>query len=74
MDTTRNETRSDALREQNLREDQCTYEEPDALTIPQVVKARYDNEGMALRWLRISLKGQDDITNVVRINRQDGFS
>ena len=64
MDTTRNETRSDALREQNLREDQWTYEEPDALTIPEVVKARYDNEGMALRWLRISLKGQDDITNV----------
>ena len=64
MDTTRNETRSDNLREQNLREDQWTYEEPDALTIPEVVKARYDSEGMALRWLRISLKGQDDITNV----------
>jgi len=64
MDTTRNETRSDTLREQNLREDQWTYEEPDALTIPEVVKARYDNEGMSLRWLRISLKGQDDITNV----------
>ena len=64
MYTTRNETSSDALREKNLREDQWTYEEPDALTIPEVVKARYDNEGMALRWLRISLKGQDDITNV----------
>ena len=64
MDTTRNETRSDTLREQNLREEEWTYEEPDALTIPAVVQARYDNEGMALRWIRISLKGQDDITNV----------
>ena len=64
MDTTRNETRSDNLREQNLREEEWTYEEPDALAIPDVVQARYDNEGMALRWIRISLKGQDDITNV----------
>ena len=64
MNTTRNETRSDNLREQNLREEEWTFEEPDALAIPDVVQARYDNEGMALRWIRISLKGQDDITNV----------
>ena len=64
MNTTRNETRSDSLREQNLREEEWTFEEPDALAIPDVVQARFDNEGMALRWIRISLKGQDDITNV----------
>jgi|TARA_A100000172_G_scaffold36331_1_gene22048 hypothetical protein len=64
MNTTRNETRSNNLREQNLREEEWTYEEPDALAIPEVVKARFDNEGMALRWIRVSLKGQDDITNV----------
>ena len=64
MDTTRNETRSNTLREQNLREEEWTYEEPDALAIPEVVQARYDNEGMSLRWIRISLKGSDDITNV----------
>ena len=64
MNTTRNETRSETLREQNLREDEWTYEEPDALTIPDVVQARYDTEGMSLRWIRISLKGSDDITNV----------
>ena len=63
MNTTRNETRSDSLREQNTREEEWTFEEPDALTIPDVVQARFDNEGMALRWIRISLKGQDDIAN-----------
>ena len=61
---TRNETRSNTQREQNLREENWTFEEPDALTIPDSVQARFDNEGMALRWIRISLKGQDDITNV----------
>lgn len=64
MNTTRNETRSDSLREQNTREEEWTFEEPDALSIPDVVQARFDNEGMALRWIRISLKGQDDIANV----------
>ena len=64
MNTTRNETRSDTLREQNLREDEWTFEEPDALAIPDVVQARFDNEGMALRWIRISLQGKDDISNV----------
>ena len=49
MNTTRNETRSDTLREQNLREEEWTYEEPDALTIPEVVQARFDNEAMPPR-------------------------
>ena len=46
MNTTRNETRSDSLREQNTREEEWTFEEPDALTIPDVVQARFDNEGL----------------------------
>ena len=70
MDTTRNETRSDNLREQNLREEEWTYEEPDALTIPNIVKERFDTEGMSLRWIRISLKGTDDITNVGKKQQQ----
>ena len=69
---TRNETRSTTLREQNLREDEWTFEEPDALAIPDMVQARFDNEGMALRWIRISLKGQDDITNVGK-KQQEGW-
>ena len=62
--TTRNETRSETLREQNLREENWTFEEPNALTIPDSVEARFDNDGMALRWIRISIKGKDDIGNV----------
>ena len=62
--TTRNETRSETLREQNLREDNWTFEEPNALTIPDPVQARFDNQGLALRWIRISIKGNDDQKNV----------
>ena len=62
--TTRNETRSETLREQNLREENWTFEEPNALTIPDTVQARFDNDGLALRWIRISIKGEDDIGNV----------
>ena len=61
---TRNESRSENMREQNTREDNWTFEEPNALTIPENVQARFDNEGMALRWIRISLQGKDDISNV----------
>ena len=61
---TRNETRSSQLRENNTQEEEWTFEEPNALTIPENVQARFDNEGMALRWIRYSLQGKDDITNV----------
>ena len=61
---TRNETRSETLREQNLREENWTFEEPNALTIPDPVQARFDNQGLALRWIRISIKGNDDQKNV----------
>ena len=61
---TRNESRTESMREQNTREEEWTFEEPNALDIPDAVKARFDNEGMALRWIRVSLQGQDDITNV----------
>ena len=61
---TRNESRIETTREQNIREENWTFEEPNALDIPESVQARFDNEGMALRWIRVSLKGQDDITNV----------
>ena len=61
---TRNESRSETTREQNTREDQWNFEEPNALNIPENVQARFDNEGMALRWIRVSLQGKDDIANV----------
>jgi hypothetical protein len=72
MDT-RNETRSNTQREQNLREENWTFEEPDALTIPDSVQARFDNEGLSLRWIRISVKGQDDVSNVGK-KQQEGWT
>ena len=69
---TRNESRSTEIREKNTREEEWTFEEPDALNIPELVKARFDNEGMSLRWLRILLKGQDDIMNVGK-KQQEGW-
>jgi len=69
---TRNESRSTEVREKNTREEEWTFEEPDALDIPELVKARFDNEGMSLRWLRIILKGQDDIMNVGK-KQQEGW-
>jgi hypothetical protein len=69
---TRNESRSTEVRENNTREEEWTFEEPDALDIPELVKARFDNEGMSLRWLRIMLKGQDDIMNVGK-KQQEGW-
>ena len=61
---TRNESRSKSLREENTREQEWTFEEPNALTIPDNVLARFDNDGMSLRWIRISIKGSDDQKNV----------
>jgi len=69
---TRNELRSNQQRENETREEEWTFEEPDALSIPDTVKARFDNEGMSLRWLRISVKGSDDIMNVGK-KQQEGW-
>jgi len=68
--TTRNEARSNTSREANTREEEWTFEEPDALKIPNEVQARVDNDAMSLRWLRISVKGQDDISNVGKKQQQ----
>ena len=61
---TRNQIRSNETRETETREEEWTFEEPDALQIPESVQARFDSEKMSLRWIRISVKGQDDISNV----------
>ena len=72
--TTRNELRSNTNREAKTREveEEYVFEEPDALSIPDSVQARFDSEDMSLRWIRISVKGQDDITNVGK-NQQQGW-
>jgi hypothetical protein len=69
---TRNQIRSNETRETETREEEFIFEEPDALSIPETVQARFDNEEMALRWIRISVKGQDDITNVGK-RQQEGW-
>ena len=68
--TTRNEQRSNTSRETQTREEEWTFEEPDALKIPEEVEARFSNDGMSLRWLRISVKGQDDISNIGKKQQQ----
>ena len=68
--TTRNEQRSNTSRENQTREEEWTFEEPDALKIPEEVEARFSNDGMSLRWLRISVKGQDDISNIGKKQQQ----
>ena len=71
---TRNEIRSNTNRESKTREveEEYVFEEPDALTIPDSVQARFNAEAMSLRWIRISVKGVDDITNVGK-NQQQGW-
>ncbi len=68
--TTRNESRSNTQRETKTREEEFVFEEPDALAIPPEVEARFDSDGMSLRWLRISVKGQDDISNIGKKQQQ----
>jgi|TARA_R110000796_G_scaffold4849_1_gene18333 hypothetical protein len=59
------DSRSEATRETEERAyEDYTFEEPDYLTIPDSVKDRFADEHMSLRWVRISLKGKDDIQNV----------
>ena len=50
---TRNETRSNEVREAKTREveEEYVFEEPDALHIPDTVKARFDADDMSLRYL-----------------------
>ena len=57
-------TRNEDMRENNTREVEWTYEEPDALDIPDIVKERFDSQEMSLRWIRINTKGTDDYINV----------
>ena len=70
---TREKSRIDTLRETNTREEEYIFEEPDALSIPNAVQERFQNEGLDLRWIRISLRGQEDIMNVGK-REQEGWT
>ena len=69
---TREKSRIDTLRETNTREEEYIFEEPDALSIPNTVQERFQNEGLDLRWIRMSLRGQEDIMNVGK-REQEGW-
>jgi len=68
----RTESRSSQIRENQTREEVYTFEEEDALAIPEDVKARFLNQGMVLRWIRIQIRGADDYQNVGKRQR-DGW-
>ena len=70
---TREKSRIDTLRETNTREEEYIFEEPDALSIQNTVQERFQNEGLDLRWIRISLRGQEDIMNVGK-REQEGWT
>jgi len=61
---TRVQSRTEEQRELNTREEEWTFEEPNALDIPKTVEKKFDAEGMRLRWIRVSMRGNDDIANV----------
>jgi hypothetical protein len=63
MDTRNARTANERISE-TREETEYVYEEPDALDIPISIRNRFENEGMVLRWLRITLKGQDDYQNI----------
>lgn len=57
-------SRNVETRELNNREQDMEFREPNMLDLPETVVNRFKNEGMALRWIRINLRGKDDYTNV----------
>ena len=68
----RTQSRSLQERENQTREEVYTFEEEDALAIPEDVKARFLNQGMVLRWIRLQIRGADDYQNVGKRQR-DGW-
>ena len=68
----RTQSRSLQERENQTREEVYTFEEEDALAIPEEVSARFLNQGMVLRWIRVQLRGADDYQNVGKRQR-DGW-
>ena len=59
------QARSETNRETEQRSyEEYTFEEPDYLAIPDIIKDRFADEGMILRWLRIEIRGKEDIQNV----------
>ena len=70
---TRTNTRSSQLRENTTKEQTTyTFEEPRLLDIPEEVVNRFANEGMSLGWLRLTVKGKEDVSHIGR-KMQEGW-
>lgn len=64
---TRNTTTNNEARTANTRvtkERKMTFEEPRWLDIPELVTQRFADQGMGLRWIRITLKNEEDYQNI----------
>ncbi len=55
------EARKSRVEEERFDEE---FTEPNWLSIPDSVVDRFKDEGMVLRWIRITINGQDDYKNV----------
>jgi len=55
------EARKSRVEEERFDEE---FTEPNWLSIPDSVVDRFKDEGMVLRWIRITVNGQDDYKNV----------
>lgn len=66
--TTRNESRNDSTRASQSN----TFTETNWLEIPERVTQRFNDSGLALRWIRVLLKGVDDYKNVGK-RQSDGW-
>ena len=62
--------RSEETREATSKQETTSFEETNFLHIPEGVKNRFDSQGMSLRWIRITLNGEDDYKNVGKRQRE----
>tara|TARA_R110002072_G_scaffold172464_4_gene326550 strand:+ start:1230 stop:1730 length:501 start_codon:yes stop_codon:yes gene_type:complete len=60
-DENMSEARKNRVEEERFDEE---FTEPNWLSIPDSVVDRFKDEGMVLRWIRITINGQDDYKNV----------
>jgi hypothetical protein len=61
------QSRTDNERDRDSRLN--TYERPNWLDIPEHVKDSFFDKGFALKWIRISVRGEEDTKNIgVRLN------
>ena len=62
--------RTEETRESTSKIETSSFEEENYLDIPQAVKDKFNSQGMTLRWVRISLSGEDDYKNVGKRQRE----